>query len=696
MSDKTGKTNRLIKEKSPYLLQHAYNPVDWYPWCEEAFKKAEEEDKPVFLSIGYSTCHWCHVMEHESFEDSSVAELMNDVFINIKVDREERPDIDNIYMSVCQMMTGAGGWPLTIIMDHNKKPFFSGTYFPKNNRYGRVGLINLIKQIDNAWKTKRDEIEQSAEQITNFLNVNNTSNKNAAAEISVLETAFNSFKSMFDNKYGGFGNSPKFPSPHNLMFLLRYWKRSGNNEALEMTEKTLKQMRMGGLFDQIGFGFHRYSTDNKWLLPHFEKMLYDQALISNALIETYQATGNDEYKRIAEEIFMYVLRDLTSPEGGFYSAEDADSEGEEGKFYVWKENEIDDLLKEDSDLFKTIFNILPGGNFTDEATRTPSGTNIPFLKKTIAELSKELNVPSGILNETINKSREILFKEREKRIHPLKDDKILTDWNGLMITSLAKAGRVFENSLYTETAEKSFGFIMNKLTGPDGKLIHRYREGEAALSAFADDYAFVVSAALELYETTFKIEFLQSAAGLSEIFINDFYDTENGGFYFTSNGSENLITRTKEIYDGAVPSANSVMFLNLLKLSRLTANQKYEDLASEISRTFSDEVSKHPTAYSMFLCALDFSFGPSYEIVIVEGKNADEREEIIPLINMNFLPNKVVVFIPIKNPEHIKNLAAYTKSYNSIENKTTVYVCSNFQCSLPTYDKEKIINMLGI
>ena len=693
MTEQNKIPNRLINEKSPYLLQHAYNPVDWHPWNEEAFKKAKEEDKPVFLSIGYSTCHWCHVMEHQSFEDTSVAELMNKVFVNIKVDREERPDIDNIYMTVCQMMTGGGGWPLTIIMTPDQKPFFSGTYFPKENRYGRIGFIELIKQIDAAWRNKRNEINSSAEQITNYLLDFNSSKQKNELTVDVLDSAYKSFEIRFDKLYGGFGSSPKFPSPHNLMFLLRYWKRTGNNNALEMVEKTLTQMRMGGVFDQIGFGFHRYSTDKEWLLPHFEKMLYDQALISSALVETFQATKKEEYKIIAEEIFEYVLRDMTHPDGGFYSAEDADSEGEEGKFYVWTEDEIDTLLKENSEMFKNIFNIITEGNFTDESSQAKSAANIPHLRKSIFEYSMELNIPLEELKTKINSSRKILFEERKKRVHPLKDDKILTDWNGLMIISLAKAGKVFNNIKYIEAAENSIQFIFEKLTKPDGKLIHRYREGEAAIDAHADDYAFIIAGLIELYEATFKIKYLKKAIELNEIFIKHFYDNKNRGFYFTSDEGEELIAKTKEVYDGAIPSSNSIALLNLLKLARITANQNYENLASEISRTFSEEVTKNPMAYTQFLSALDFAFGPAYEVVIVEGNDEEHTKEILDVINKNFIPNKVAVFIPVNNPEEIQRLAAYTKSYTTIENKTTVYVCKNYQCNLPTNDSDTIVDL---
>lgn len=694
MNEKSRKPNRLINEKSPYLLQHAYNPVDWHCWNEETFEKARKEDKPIFLSIGYSTCHWCHVMERESFEDPDVADIMNNVFINVKVDREERPDIDNIYMTVCQMMTGGGGWPLTIIMTPDKKPFFSGTYFPKENRFGRIGLVNLIKQIENAWKNKRDDIEKSGNQIVGYLLEINSNRKKHDIDESVFETAYASFESRFDNIYGGFGTSPKFPSPHNLMFLLRYWKRSGNNTALEMVEKTLTQMRLGGIFDHIGFGFHRYSTDREWLLPHFEKMLYDQALISLALVETYQATQNDKYKNYADETFAYVLRDMCSPDGGFYSAEDADSEGIEGKFYVWSEKEIDDLLQDNSDIFKYVFNIKKEGNFSEEATRTPTGTNIPHLKKSLLEYASELNISPENLLVKIDKCRTILFNERKNRIHPLKDDKILTDWNGLMIAALAKGGKVFQNKTYIKAAERSLNFIFDKLIDKSGKLIHRYRDGESSIEANADDYAFVIWGLIELYEATYKIDYLNKAMDFNEIFMKQFYDMERGGFYFTSKESEEHIARTKEIYDGAVPSANSVSLTNLLKLGSITADSNYRDIASKLSETFSDELVRQPTAYTQLLCGLDFAFGPTSEIIVVEGGNTSDKEDILKLLNKKFIPGKIVVFVTDENRKEIKKIAEYASSFTAINNKTTVYMCQNYNCNLPVTDVNEVEELL--
>jgi len=454
--------NHLANEKSPYLLQHADNPVDWYPWGEEAFTKAKEEDKPIFLSIGYSTCHWCHVMEEESFEDTAVANLMNDAFVCIKVDREERPDIDNIYMTVCQLLTGGGGWPLTIIMTPDKKPFFAGTYFPKESRFGRQGLMELIPQLKDAWKNQRDKILKSAGEVTQLLESYTGDAAGTELDESTLNLTYNQLLERYDKQFGGFGTAPKFPTPHHLLYLLRYWKRTGNEKALEMVENTLRSMRRGGIYDQVGFGFHRYSTDFQWHLPHFEKMLYDQALLAIAYTEGYQATGKREYRNTAEEIFTYVLRDMTSPKGGFYSAEDADSEGEEGKFYLWSDAELRNVLgAKDADRFIKIFNVEATGNFVDQSMGDKTGTNILYLKKTTGEISAELKIPLEKVEIFINSSREKLFKHREKRIHPYKDDKILTDWNGLMISALAKGSQVFNEPRYEIAARNAVDFILN-------------------------------------------------------------------------------------------------------------------------------------------------------------------------------------------------------------------------------------------
>jgi len=466
------KHNRLIHEKSPYLLQHAANTVDWYPWCDEAFEKARKEDKPVFLSTGYSTCHWCHVMAHESFEDPDVAALMNETFVSVKVDREERPDIDGIYMTVCQIITGGGGWPLTIIMTPDKKPFFAGTYIPKEDRYGRAGMMSLINKIKKLWKESHYDILITAEDFTETLEKLEAKEKGENLDEKHLKKTYEQLAARFDHIYGGIGRAPKFPTPHNLLFLLRYWKRYDEPMALEMVEKTLKFMRLGGIYDHVGYGFHRYSTDDRWFLPHFEKMLYDQALLAMVYTEAFQATGKEEYKHTACEIFAYVLRDMTSPEGGFYSAEDADSEGVEGKFYLRTEEEILKILgKEDGEFFTGIYNVTKDGNFNEEV----SGGNILYLKKPLYETALHMKISEKDLREKLEKSRKKLFKEREKRIHPFKDDKILTDWNGLMIAALAKGAQVFDEEEYLHGALKATDFIFNHMH-KEGRLFHRYRD----------------------------------------------------------------------------------------------------------------------------------------------------------------------------------------------------------------------------
>jgi len=678
-------TNNLINEKSPYLLQHAHNPVNWYPWSDEAFKKARTENKPIFLSIGYSTCHWCHVMEHESFEDIDVAKLMNEAFISIKVDREERPDIDNIYMSVCQMLTGSGGWPLTVIMTPDQKPFFAGTYFPKHTRGNRIGMMELIPKIQNAWMTQKDEIYKSADEITNRISAQFVSSKESISE-DIFDKAFKDFENRYDEKYGGFGDRPKFPSPHNLSFLLGYNEKSKLQKPLDMATKTLIEMRKGGIFDHIGYGFHRYSTDKKWFLPHFEKMLYDQAMLTIAYADGYQQTKNSIFKKTVDEILTYILRDMVSPNGGFYSAEDADSEGEEGKFYLWHKNEILKLLgNEDGELLSKLYNVDKNGNYFEEATGHQTGTNHLYL-------SEEPNLE--LLNK-LNPKREILFAEREKRIHPYKDDKILTDWNGLMIAALAKAGRITNNKLYIESAKKSVNFIYSNLVNEQSQLQHRFRDSEAAISAQIDDYSFLIWGLLELYETTFDENYLEKAIELTDFLLLKFWDNDNNsGFYFTSSDNSNLIARPKEFYDGAIPSGNSVMFSNLLKLSKLTANSNYTDYAHKLELAFKQFVDRAPTGFSQFLTGLLFSHGPSFEIIIAGERESNETTEILNAINSIYLPNKVVMLITERNKDKLLRIAPFIKDYSKIDERTTVYVCKNYVCNLPTNDKNKVLELL--
>ena len=694
----TVKYNKLIHEKSPYLLQHAENPVDWYPWGPEAFEKARKEDKPIFLSIGYSTCHWCHVMAHESFEDSEVARLMNEVFVSIKVDREERPDIDSIYMTVCQMMTGSGGWPLTIIMTQEKKPFFAATYIPKQSRFGRIGMLDLTSRIRELWTTKRGDLLRSADQVTAALKETIQNEPAIKLDESILKSAYEMLATSFDEKHGGFGTAPKFPTPHNLMFLLRYWNRTGDKKALEMVETTLRKMRLGGIYDHVGYGFHRYSTDSRWLVPHFEKMLYDQALLAMAYTEAFQATGKKEFAETACETFAYVLRDMTGPEGGFYSAEDADSEGKEGKFYLWRLEEIRRVLpKEEAALIIRVFNIDKNGNFAEESTERQTGGNIFHMAKSLKELSSKLKISMQDLQKRLDASRQKLFDYREKRIHPHKDDKILTDWNGLMIAAFAKSGRVFNEPEFTEASKRAADFILKKLRSSDGRLLHRYRDGQAAIQSHADDYAFLIWGLLELYETTFDAGYLQTALSLNKDFIRHFWDDKNGGFYSTADDAEELLVRQKVIYDGAVPSANSVAMLNLIRLARITANSHYEDKALKIVQSFSSNIKNSPLAHTQLMAALDFVFGPSCEVVISGKKHSGDTKKMLQALRSNFIPSKVVIFRPTgQGPSDIELIAEFTKYQTSIEGRATAYVCLNHSCKSPTTNIARMLELLGV
>jgi len=693
----TRKYNRLISQKSPYLLQHADNPVDWYPWAEEAFEKAKKKNKPVLLSIGYSTCHWCHVMAHESFEDPEVAKLMNETFVSVKVDREERPDIDRVYMTVCQMMTGSGGWPLTVIMTPNKEPFFAATYIPRETRFGRVGMLALIPRIKELWSTRQAEVLSSAAQITASLQDTASEAPGEGLNEPILHLAYEHLAERFDEHHGGFGSAPKFPTPHNILFLLRYWKRTRNEKALEMVERTLQAMRHGGIYDHVGFGFHRYSTDSRWLVPHFEKMLYDQALLAMAYTEAYQATGKEEYAQTPKEIFTYVLRDMTSPEGGFYSAEDADSEAEEGKFYLLTNDEIKKVLSaEEAYLAVKVFNISEDGNFVDEVAGRKSRRNILHLTKSIDELASDLSMSAPDLRAQIEGIRQKLFAYRQKRIHPHKDDKILTDWNGLMIAALAKGAQVFDEPNYASAARHAADFILKSVRTLEGRLLHRYRDGEAALTAHADDYAFLIYGMLELYEATFEVNYLKTALELNEDLIRHFWDHNSGGFYFTADDSESLLVRQKEIYDGAIPSGNSVAMLNLLRLGRIIAKHDYEEKAAKIGQAFYRSVSQLPSAYTQLMAAVDFAIGPSYEVVIAGGSQANDTRQMLDAIRGLFMPNRIVILRPTdqKSPA-IDDIAGFTRDHSSIDGKATAYVCLDYNCQLPTNDIGSVLRLLG-
>jgi uncharacterized protein YyaL (SSP411 family) len=678
------KPNRLIHEKSQYLLQHAYNPVDWYPWSEEAFKKAKAQDTPVFVSIGYSSCHWCHVMENESFDDDKVAKLLNEAFVCIKVDREERPDLDSAYMAVCQAMGRSCGWPLNIIMTPDKKPFFAASYIPKNSRFGLVGIVDLVPQIEEIWKTRRSDLENLGNDIKDRIEIFEKRTVGEELGKDVLDNAYEKFVLRFDEQNGGFGSAPKFPTPHNLLFLLRYWSRTKEKTALTMVEKTLRAMRLGGIFDQIGFGFHRYSTDAEWLVPHFEKMLYDQALLALAYTEAFQATGAGKFKVTAKEVLEYVLRNLTSPEGGFYTAEDADSEGEEGKFYVWTEQQIRQTLPpEDADLAVKLFAIKAQGNY-GEAVRKRNGANILHFSEPLEEVASESNLTLDELIVRLGRVQNLLFKAREKRVHPVKDNKVLVDWNGLMVAALARASSVFGEPRYLQAAVKAVVFILDKMRDENGTLFHRYAKGERAIEGFLDDYAFFVWGLVEIYEACFEEEYLQTAVALTKVMVTRFWDNKDGGFYFTD--AKDAALRRKQVYDGALPSGNSVALLNLLRLAQLTGDSKQKELASQTIKVFSEDVKRAPAAHTFMLIGVDFAVGPTYSVILVGAPQEDSTQEMLGFLKERYLPNTV---ISLRSP------SSTGLGYEKIEDKATAYVCRDQTCMSPTNKVEKMLELLG-
>ncbi|RDE16036.1 MAG: thioredoxin domain-containing protein [Candidatus Thorarchaeota archaeon] len=694
--EKNRERNRLAGERSPYLLQHAENPVDWYAWSDEAFEKARSEQKPVFLSVGYSTCHWCHVMAHESFEDEKVAELMNRTFVNIKVDREERPDIDGVYMQIAQMMTGRGGWPLTIIMTPDKKPFFAGTYIPKTTRYNTIGLLDLIPRIAELWNEDRNNIDEVTKRIENALQDTSAQKGNSDLSENDIMATFTEMSQRFDDKHGGFGNAPKFPSPHNLLLLLRYWKRTGDARALHMVEKTLTEMKKGGIFDQIGYGFHRYSTDSHWLLPHFEKMLYDQASLMTAYTEAYQASKNPFFAKVVREIHEYVTRDLMSPEGAFYSAEDADSEGVEGKFYVWSQYEIKSILtEEESAVFFRYYNVKPEGNFTEEATREKTGLNILHVTSRSGELAESPSPGSKTTKTLLERGRQKLFDVREKRIRPHRDEKVLTDWNGYMISALAKAGAALNDAKMVSTAEHALTFLLQTLLNRK-ELYHRYAHGEVAYRAFLDDYAYLIMGLLDMYEATFNPMYLEQARELSKDMLRYFWDTKNGGLFFTGSYSEELLTRRKEAYDGAMPSGNSIAMLNLVRLAKLLGDDEFEEHANAIGKAFSNEISQTHSAHSMMLVALDFILGPSFEIVIAGNPESEDTQSMIRALRQRFLPREVTLLRGTEiQAKALTRLAPFTQFHSPLRGRATAHVCVDSSCKLPTNTIEQMLELLG-
>ena len=682
-------TNKLIEETSPYLLQHAHNPVDWRPWGSEAFEQAQKEDKPIFLSIGYSTCHWCHVMEHESFEDQQIAKIMNEHFVSIKVDREQRPDVDEIYMNAVMMMTGSGGWPLSVFLTPEGKPFYGGTYFPPRDAYGRPGFDRVLLSVADAWKNRRQELVGSATKMNELLQspAGSTDKSNLSPEI--LDNAFGSFQNIFDAVNGGFWTAPKFPQPTNLSMLLSYWSRTTDNQALSIVEKTLDAMAAGGIYDHLGGGFHRYSTDAKWLVPHFEKMLYDQALLSKVYLQAYQITKQERHAQIAKETFDYVLRDMTDPAGGFYSAEDADSEGKEGTFYLWDPEQIDSALNEEqARFFNAYYGVTKEGNFEE-------GTTILNITTSMKHLENEFKKDQAAIANILTTARTKLFQERAKRTRPHRDEKIITGWNGLMISSLAYGGAVLEEEKYIEAARHAAEFILSTLH-KNGRLMRYYRDGRVVEKAFLDDYAFTTMGMLDLYEATFDVKWLIEAKSLSNQMIELFADSEKGGFFLAGKDGEKLIARTKPGSDGAIPSGNSVAALVLLKLGRLTMDQRFTELGGKVLEAFSQQLQRSPAYSSAMLMALDFRLGTTQEIIIAGNADALDVKKMLKLIRGKFLPNAVVLLHePDKADSALYNTVPFIKNQTAIKGKATAYVCENYVCKKPVNNMGEFENLIA-
>ena len=682
-------TNRLAKESSPYLLQHAHNPVDWWPWCDEAFEAARAQNKPIFLSIGYSACHWCHVMAHESFENPDIAAIVNEHFISIKVDREERPDVDTLYMSAVQMMTGGGGWPLTVFLTPDRKPFFGGTYFPPTDRYGRPGFPSLLTRVAEAWKTQRDDIEKSAQQLTDAVQ------KSAAGTppgqnlpgLASLEQAMAQWRQTFDRTRGGFGGAPKFPPSGALGVLLRQHARTGEDDLLAMVTTTLDAMARGGMYDQLGGGFHRYSVDAEWLVPHFEKMLYDNALLSRVYLEAYQVTGNPFYRRIATEIFEYVLRDMTDDAGGFHSAEDADSEGEEGLFYIWSEKEIDEALPaEDAEIFKAFYDVTPGGNF--------EGHSILNVPRPMGQFAESRGLTPAQVDAQLAPSRVALMKIRDCRVRPGLDDKVLADWNGMMISSLAIGYQVLGDARYLAAAERAASFVLGEMM-QDDVLLHTYRKGQAKLPAYLDDYAQMANALIDLYESSFDPRWIRAARGLTATMLAQFEDPDGGGLFLTSDQHRHLLARTKPFQDGAIPSGNAVAALLLMRLSALTGEAPYSRVADDIMRGAQPMLDRYPSALSHSLLALDFVLSSPVEIAIIGAADSPGTDALLTAVRRRFLPGKVLALSAAPVKPETATLIPLLAERGQVDGSPTAYVCRNFACQAPVTDAAALGALLG-
>jgi len=678
-------TNRLIHETSPYLLQHAHNPVDWYPWGEEALTRSKKEDKPILLSIGYSSCHWCHVMEKESFENEAIAGIMNLRFINIKVDREERPDLDELYMNAVQVITGSGGWPMTVFLTPDLIPFHAGTYFPPEDRGGMAGFAKILAVVSDYYRSHRGEVRKMEVQLKNALyQMAEMSPSQKALSDQVLTKAFHAFEGQFDPVYGGFGSAPKFPGSMALSFLLRYWRNTGSIKALEMVERTLEKMAHGGIYDHLGGGFHRYSVDERWLIPHFEKMLYDNALLSRTYFEAYQATRKEKYRRVGEEILHYVLRDMKSPEGGFYSTQDADSEGKEGKFYAWTREEIKKVLgKEKGTPFCAYYGVSMEGNFEGKAS-------VLHIASTLENVSKLYGMSVTELEEVLEEGRKKLYAEREQRVKPGRDEKILTSWNGLMISGFADGFRMTGNENYLAGAVGAARSILGEMK-KCGHLTRVFHKEKSPLKGYSEDYAFFVQALLDLYEATFEMEWLKEAEDLHRRMIDQFWDERSGGFFFTGNQNESLIARSKNPYDNATPSANSIGVFNLIRLGYLTGEDSLKKKAEQILHLYYDFLNQHPSGFSQMLSGLSFFLDPQ-EIGIVGSRKDSRTRTLLSKIYLSYLPNRILSLRDPREPAE-GNWFPFLRQKENQE-VPTAFVCKGFTCLPPARNEKELKNIL--
>jgi len=679
-------TNKLINETSPYLLQHAHNPVDWFAWGDEALETARREQKPILLSIGYSACHWCHVMEHESFEDEAIAKLMNDNFVNIKVDREERPDLDQIYMNAVQMMTQHGGWPMTVFLTPEAVPFYAGTYFPPEDRYNMPGFPRVLISVADAYRERPDDVQQTAASVLAELKRSTaTLESSELLSTELLDAAYRGIVRNYDSTNGGFGGAPKFPPAMSLEFLLHTFYRTGNQQALEIVRDTCRKMAAGGIYDQLGGGFHRYSTDARWLVPHFEKMLYDNALLSRLYLHYYQVSQEKAVRDVVEGILDYVVREMTDTTGGFYSTQDADSEGVEGKFFVWSLDEVGELLgKRDAALFAAYYNITAAGNF--------EGESILNATRELHDVAAAEKLTVEELTAILRKARKLLFAARETRIKPARDEKSLTAWNGLMLASFAEAATILDRSDYLEVAKKNARFVLDNLRR-DGLLLRTYKDGQAKLNAYLEDYAFFIDGLVTLFETSGELQWLEEASALMATMIDEFWDDEEGGFFFTGRSHEGLIVRSKDFFDNATPSGNSVAAEVLLRIGLLTDNSDYQRRAATILRLMTTSVQRYPSGFGRLLCALDFYLGTPKEIAVIGNPDATETRMLLSEIWRPYLPNKVVVQARPDDTVAAK-LIPLLRDRGQLESRATAYVCEHFTCKKPTTNPGELASQL--